>query len=91
MSRKGPKSIQCHFHFSVLKEKICTDGSVPVLAQRRDDSLLNGSSTGATDRDAHLVVTPEAEELVLRHKNRKEWELSQLTHNGQTQGVFIHL
>lgn len=37
---------------------------VPVLAQRRHNALLDGPSTGATNRDAHLIVTPQAVQFV---------------------------
>ena len=43
-------------------------GSVPVLAERGDDALLDGSPAGAADRDPHLVVAAQAEELVLHQK-----------------------
>ena len=36
----------------------------PVLPQGGDDPALYGSPAGATDGDAHLVVTPQAVQLV---------------------------
>ena len=62
--------------FSIEEVHCVTIGSFPVLAQRRDDALLNGPPTRAADRDAHLVVAPQAEELVLRHRNRLKWKLT---------------
>lgn len=34
---------------------------MPVLAEGGDDALLDGAAARATDRDAHLVVTTQAE------------------------------
>lgn len=38
---------------------------MPMFAHRLDDSLLNGSMTGTTDRDPHLVMTGKTIQLFL--------------------------
>lgn len=38
---------------------------MPVLAERCDHALLDGTSTGATNGNAHLVVAAKAVEFVL--------------------------
>jgi len=45
----------------------CTDKvlDMPMFAQGSHDSLFNGSMAGSTDRDTHLVVTPETVKLRL--------------------------
>jgi len=53
----------------VTKERFLTLGAdevlhAPVLAQGGDDPALYGSPAGPTDGDAHLVVAPQAVELV---------------------------
>jgi len=53
----------------VTQERFLTLGAdkvlhTPVLPQGGDDPALYGSPAGATDGDAHLVVTPQAVQLV---------------------------
>lgn len=38
--------------------------NVPMFPEGGDDSLLDGTATGAADRDAHLVVAPKAKQVV---------------------------
>jgi len=53
---------------------------VPVFAEGGNDSFLDGPPTCAADGNTHLVVAPEAVQLVLEHGIENVYKHSLLPH-----------